>query len=206
MTVNAGLGDLPEFLDEEAAVALLATDRRTLRRAIRTGHVSPPNKAGFPTVALVGGWLGYLRSGEIAAETAGELLGLSAQRIGQLVAAGHIQRNERGAITRQSALRGYGRYLANARAQGETAEAARWQDAKTRKVEMELTILDERMIETAEACAAAEGIVAVLVEELMKVPDQFRDWPGLQQKLRSAANAMSAQTYSKLREEFGDSK
>lgn len=189
------------MISKANAFKLLGCAPVALKRARRLGYVPDPDHNGhFPAGPLIAGWSRYLQSGELMQEEAADLLGVSPPWIARLVREGYIEKSPRGTFTREGVLAGYSRWMKDdARRVTRSAEEAQWRGAKARKVEMETAVLDERVVETAEAFGVVEEIIATFRDELATLPAAIAD-PALRQKVADAAAEVTKRAEDKFAE------
>lgn len=138
-----------------------------------------------------------LPSDAIPLAAAAKLLGLSEERVRQLIKAGYVVRIGRGMTTATSAIQGYIAFLkAEAHRNPASTAASRSHDAKAALIEASTARRKSELIDLASAEAVIERIARTAVSRLRKVPTSARLTGGtkatLEDEIGAAVKAIEA--------------
>lgn len=138
----------------------------------------------------------------ISMRDAAELLGVTVERVGQLVRSGHIERIGRGKTTARSAVQGYAGFLKESSDRA-TRTSAQERVAAARAAEIEMRTAERMrdLIPIEEAGQAMDIVVGVVLSEALSVPARVtRDLP-LRRKIEDEIHDMQNRICAALRKQ-----
>lgn len=111
---------------------------------------------------------------DLSMESAGELLGISAERVRQLIKDGLVQKRGRNSVPLRSAVQGYIRFLKDdGKKTTKSAAASRLQDARAHQVEVRTAKEVRELVPAEEADAVLQTIIGMLMAALNGLPAQL---------------------------------
>lgn len=133
---------------------------------------------------------------------AADLLGVTVERVGQLVRSGHIERIGRGKTTARSAVQGYAAFLKESSDRAtRTSAQERVAAARAAEIEQRTAVRNRELIPMEESLQAMQILVGIVVSEAESVPARVtRDLP-LRQKIEDAIREMRSRIAAALREQ-----
>ena len=143
--------------------------------------------------------MGELAEQQISTSQAAYVLGLSVQRVRQLIVDGHMARLPSGKMNLVSTVRGYVTFLRDdARRSTQSAAAARHAEAKTRLLELDLLVKQNRLIDTQECVDRYTQLVAALKARVYVVPAQVTSDPSQRRAIEKLLDAAFQATADSL--------
>lgn len=138
----------------------------------------------------------------ISMRDAADLLGVTVERVGQLVRSGHIERIGRGKTTARSAVQGYAAFLKESSDRAtRTSAQERVAVARAAEIEQRTAVRNRDLIPIEEADEAMQILVGIVVSEAESVPGRVtRDLP-LRRKIEDAIRDMRSRIAAALREQ-----
>lgn len=130
-------------------------------------------------------------SAPISMRDAADLLGVTVERVGQLVRSGHIERIGRGKTTIRSAVQGYAAFLKEASDRAtRTSAQERVAAARAAEIEQRTAVRNRELIPMEEAIEAMDELVGVVRSEAASVPARITRELPLRRKIEAEIDAM----------------
>lgn len=143
----------------------------------------------------------------ISIDTAASLLGITAERVRQLVKSGHVQKIGRGRVTVAGAVQGYCGFLReSAYAAARPASLQRSQDARAREIEQRIAMRDRQLIPIEDAIMALDKVVGVANAELSGLPARITRDMGIRKKAEAEVHGSRKRISKALAEMSGAAK
>lgn len=122
---------------------------------------------------------------------AGELLGITATRLRQLVDLGHVEKGGRNGVVLRAAVQGYIGFLKDdSRRSSKSAAASRMQDAKTREIDLRIAEREGRLVDIVELNDIVAAVVGELRTGLSGVPAAVTNDTAQRLRIETSINAV----------------
>jgi hypothetical protein len=138
-------------------------------------------------------------AGAITASVAARLIDVHPRRLQQLVAAGWIERPNRGEYTLVSVVQGYIRFLLDEdRRAAKSAAEARVLDARAREIELRTAREEAKLVPFDEAREFLNGVIGLFMSLLSGVPVEFTSDVDDRRRLKAILDRVRSQVEGEL--------
>ena len=138
----------------------------------------------------------------ISMRDAADLLGVTVERVGQLVRSGHIERIGRGKTTTRSAVQGYAAFLKESSDRAtRTSAQERVAAARAAEIEQRTAVRNRELIPIEESLQAMQILVGIVVSEAETVPARVTRDMALRRKIEDAIRDMRSRIAAALRDQ-----
>ena len=138
----------------------------------------------------------------ISMRDAADLLGVTVERVGQLVRSGHIERIGRGKTTTRSAVQGYTAFLKESSDRAtRTSAQERVAAARAAEIEQRTAVRNRELIPIEESLQAMQILVGIVVSEAETVPARVTRDMALRRKIEDAIRDMRSRIAAALRDQ-----